>query len=335
MRALVCAHAGCSRFKTVLSSGAALLVAIAAITSNAQTYPSRPIRMIVPFTPGGSTDIYARTLSPKLGDALGQQVVVDNRPGAGGTLGADLAAKSPPDGYTLWIGQTANLAIGPALRKKSPYDPVRDFAPITMVQRASSVLIVSASSPLRSLKDLIAYAKKTPGGATYGSAGIGTTGHINGFLVAKVAGIELLHVPYKGASPAMLDLQAGRITMMATSIGSSAGMIRQGKIRALATTGAKRAPALPDVPTAAEQGLTGYDVSSWHAVLAPAKTAPPVTARLNKELVAILKLPETQEKLSSEGGEVMPTTPEEAATFIRNEVAKWSKLLNDANIPLE
>jgi tripartite-type tricarboxylate transporter receptor subunit TctC len=335
MRIRICAHTGCGRFKTVLCAGAALLVGILATASNAQTYPARPVRMIVPFTPGGSTDIYARTLSPKLGDALGQQVVVDNRPGAGGTLGADLAAKSPPDGYTLWIGQTANLAIGPALRKKSPYDPVRDFAPITMVQRASSVLIVNAGSPLRSLKDLIAYAKKTPGGATYGSAGIGTTGHINGFLVAKVAGIELLHVPYKGASPAMLDLQAGRITMMATSIGSSAGMIKQGKIRALATTGAKRAPALPDVPTAAEQGLTGYDVSSWHAVLAPAKTAAPIITRLNRELVAILKLPDTQEKLSSEGGEVMPTTPEEAGSFIRNEVAKWSKLLKDANIPLE
>lgn len=290
--------------------------------------------MIVPFTPGGSTDIYARTLSPKLGDALGQQVVVDNRPGAGGALGAELAAQSPPDGYTLWIGQTANLAIGPALRKKSPYDPVRDFASITMVQRASSVLVVSASSPLRSLKDLIALAKKTPG-VTYGSAGIGTAGHINGYLVGKVAGIELLHVPYKGASPAMLDLQAGRITLMATSIGSSAGMIKQGKIRALATTGAKRARALPDVPTAAEQGLTGYDVSTWHAILAPAKTPAPVIARLNKELVAALNLPETQEKLSSEGGEVTPTTPDEAAAFIRSEVVKWSKLLRDANIPVE
>ena len=301
----------------------------------AQSYPSRPIRMIVPFTPGGSTDIYARTLSPKLADAVGQQVVVDNRPGAGGMLGAELAAKAPPDGYTLWIGQAANLAIGPALRKKSPYDPVRDFAPITMVQRASSVFVVAAGSPLRSLKDLIALAKKSPGSVTYGSAGVGTTGHLNGYLVGKVAGIELLHVPYKGASPAMLDLQAGRIAMMATSIGSSAGMIRQGKIRALATTGAKRAGALPDVPTAAEQGLTGYDVTAWHAVLAPAKTAPAVISRLNKELVAILRMPDTQEKLSSEGGEVMPTTPDEAAAYIRNDVAKWSKLLKDANIPVE
>jgi tripartite-type tricarboxylate transporter receptor subunit TctC len=262
-------------------------------------------------------------------------VVVDNRAGAGGALGADLASKAPPDGYTLWIGQTANLAIGPSLRKKSPYDPARDFAPITMVQRASSVLVVSAGSPIRSIKDLIAVAKKTPGGATYGSAGVGTTGHINGYLVGKVAGVDLLHVPYKGASPAMLDLQAGRIMLMATSIGSSVGMIKQGKIRAIATTGAKRAAALPEVPTAAEQGLTGYDVSSWHAILAPAKTPAPIVARLNKELVGILRMPETQEKLSSEGGEVMPTTPDEAAAFIRAELVKWGKLLKDANIPVE
>jgi tripartite-type tricarboxylate transporter receptor subunit TctC len=318
-------------------ASAALLTLLTAVASTAfaQAYPTRPIRMIVPFTPGGSTDIYARALSPKLGDVVGQQVVVDNRAGAGGALGAELAAKSPPDGYTLWIGQTANLAIGPALRKKSPYDPVRDFAPITMVQRATSVLIVSAGSPLKSMKDLIALAKKQPGAVTYGSAGVGTAGHINGFLIGKVAGVDLLHVPYKGASPAMLDLQAGRITLMATSIGSSAGMIKQGKIRALGTTGAKRARALPDVPTVAEQGLTGYDIATWHAILAPAKTAAPVIARLNKELVAILNLPDTQEKLSTEGGEPMPTTPDEAAAFIRSEVAKWSKLLKDANIPID
>jgi tripartite-type tricarboxylate transporter receptor subunit TctC len=313
---------------------AAAVVLGGAAGAHAQSYPTRPIRMIVPFTPGGSTDIYARTLSPKLADAVGQQVVVDNRPGAGGALGAELAAKAAPDGYTLWIGQTANLAIGPALRKKSPYDPVRDFAPITMVQRASSVFVVSASSPLKSLKDLVALAKKNPG-VTYGSAGIGTAGHINGFLVAKLAGIELLHVPYKGASPAMLDLQAGRIATMATSIGSSAGMIRQGKIRALATTGGKRAAALPDVPTVAEQGLAGYDVGSWHAVLAPARTPPPIVGRLNKELVAILRQPDTQEKLSSEGGEVMPTSADDAAAFIRSEVGKWAKLLKDANIPVD
>jgi tripartite-type tricarboxylate transporter receptor subunit TctC len=322
-------------FRSSVCQLAVLVAVLAPAAAHAQTYPARPIRVIVPFTPGGSTDIYARTLSPKLAEALGQQVVVDNRSGAGGALGAELAAKAPPDGYTLWIGQTANLAIGPALRKKSAYDPVRDFAPITLVQKASSVLVVSASSPLRSMKDIIEASRKTAGGVTYGSAGVGTAGHINGFLVAKAAGIEMLHVPYKGASPAMLDLQAGRITLMATSIGSSAGLIKQGKIRAIATTGAKRARALPDVPTAGEQGLAGYDVTTWHAMLAPAKTPAPVIARLNKAFVAILNMPDTQEKLSSEGGDVTPTTPEEAAAFIRSEVAKWARVLKDANIPLE
>jgi tripartite-type tricarboxylate transporter receptor subunit TctC len=306
-----------------------------AAAAEAQPYPSRPIRMIVPFTPGGSTDIYARTLSPKLSDALGQQVVVDNRSGAGGALGAELAAKAPPDGYTLWIGQTANLAIGPALRNKSAYDPVRDFAPITVVQKASSAIVVAAGSPIKSLPDLIAAAKKNPQGITYGSAGVGTAGHINGHLINIAAGIDMTHVPYKGASPAMLDLQAGRISVMATSIGSSAGMIKQGKIRAISTTGAKRARALPDVPTAAEQGLKGFDVTTWHAILAPAKTPQPIIARLNSELVRILNAPDVQEKLMSEGGEVSPTTPEEAAAFIRSEVAKWAKVLKHASIPME
>src|SRR5690242_9797697 len=221
---------------------AAAFGVLAATTARAlaQDYPTRPIRLIVPFTPGGGTDLAARSLAPRVSEGLKQQVVVDNRPGAGGAIGAELAAKSPPDGYTIWIGQTANLAIGPALRKKSAYDPVRDFAPITLVQKAAAVIVVAAGSPIRSVKDLIAAAKKTPEGITYGSAGVGTAGHINGYLIARAAGIDMTHVPYKGASPAMLDLQAGRISLMATSIGSAAGMIRQGKIRAIGTTGAKR-----------------------------------------------------------------------------------------------
>jgi tripartite-type tricarboxylate transporter receptor subunit TctC len=293
------------------------------------------MRLIVPFPPGGSTDTYARILGPRLAASVGQQVVIDNRPGAGGALGAELAAKAPADGYTIWLGQTANLAIGPALRGNSQYDPVRDFAPLTLVQRAPSVLVVSAGSPVKSLQDLIAMAKKNPQGVTYGSAGVGTTGHLNGHLVNLAAGIHMTHVPYKGAAPAMLDLQGGRITMMATSIGSSAGMIRQGKIRAIATTGAKRARALPDVPTAAEQGLRGFNVTSWHAMLAPAKVSSQVVARLNRELVAALGVPDVQEKLMSEGGEVTPTTPAEAAAFVRSEVKQWGEVIRKANISAE
>ena len=313
----------------------AMLAALAAGDAQAQGYPSRPIRLIVPFPPGGSTDTYSRILGPKLAEAVGQQVVIDNRAGAGGALGAELAAKAPADGYTIWLGQTANLAIGPALRKNSAYDPVRDFAAITLVQKASSVLVVSPGSPIKSLNDLVALAKKNPTGVTYGSAGVGTAGHLNGHLVNIAAGISMTHVPYKGASPAMLDLQGGRITLMATSIGSSAGLIRQGKIRAIATTGAKRARALPDVPTVAEQGLKGFDVTTWHVMMAPAKTPQQAMERLNRELVRALGLPEVQEKLMSEGGEVTPTTAIEAAAFVKSEVARWGGVIKKANITAE
>jgi tripartite-type tricarboxylate transporter receptor subunit TctC len=313
----------------------AIFAAFAADGVQAQNYPSRPIRLIVPFPPGGSTDTYARILGPRLAEAVGQQVVIDNRAGAGGALGAELAAKAPADGYTIWLGQTANLAIGPALRKNNAYDPERDFAAITLVQKASSVLVVSPGSPIKSLNDLIAIAKKNPQGVTYGSAGVGTAGHLNGHLVNVAAGIDMTHVPYKGASPAMLDLQGGRITLLATSIGSSAGLIRQGKIRAVATTGAKRARLLPDVPTAAEQGLKGFDVTTWHVMMAPAKAPPQVIELLNREFVRSLMLPEVQEKLMSEGGEVTPTTAREAAAFVKSEVAKWGGVIRKANITAE
>ncbi len=299
---------------------------------SAQNYPTRPIRLIIPFPPGGSTDTYARVISPKVSESIGQQVVIDNRTGAGGAIGAELAAKAPADGYTIWLGQTANLAIGPALRAKNPYDPINDFAAISLVQKASSVLVVSPSSPIKTLKDLVELAKKKPEGLTYGSAGIGTAGHLNGHLLNVAAGINLTHVPYKGAAPAMLDLQAGRITLIATSIGSSAGMIRQGKIRAIASTGSKRARQLPDVPTAMEQGLKNFDVTTWHVFMAPAKTPPAMIDLLNKHIVAAMNIPDIQEKLMSEGGEVTPTTPKEASAFVRSEIIKWGDLIRKAGI---
>lgn len=299
---------------------------------SAQNYPVRPIRMIVPFPPGGSTDTYARVVSPKAAESLGQQIVIDNRTGAGGAIGAELAARAPADGYTLWLGQTANLAIGPALRAKNNYDPIADYNAITLVQRASSVLVVSPSSPLKNLKDLIDLAQKKPDGLTYGSAGVGTAGHLNGHLLNLSAGINLTHVPYKGAAPAVVDLMAGRITIMATSIGSSASFIRQGKMRAIATTGYKRARQLPEIPTAMEQGLKNFEVTTWHVFMAPAKTSPVIVELLNKHFVAALNLPEMQEKLMSEGGEVTPTTSKEANAFVKSEVQKWGTLIRKAGI---
>lgn len=312
----------------------ALTLAIAAavaMPAAAQDYPTRPLRLIVPFPPGGSTDIYARIIGPKLGEALGQQVVIDNRPGAGGSLGAELAARAPADGYTIWLGQTNNLAIGPALRAKNPYDPLKDFSPITLLMKAPQVMVVNAGSPITSIKELIAAAKKAPGKLTYGSAGVGSSGHINGELFNQTAGIDIVHVPYKGASPAMVDLRGGRITYMATSLASAAQFVKEGKIKAIATSGARRARMLPDVPTVAET-LPGYEVVSWHGMLGPAKMPRAIITRLNREIVAILGTPDVQKMLLAEGGEISPSTPEEFSAFLRSEVSKWSKVIKQAGI---
>lgn len=310
----------------------AIMLAIFAGDVFAQAYPARPVRMIVPFPPGGSTDTYARIISPKLSEVLKQQIVVDNRPGAGGALGAELAAKAPADGYTIWLGQTANLVIGPALRAKGNYDPVRDFAPITMLMKAPQVMVVAPSSPLKTAKDLIAAAKKFPGKLTFGSAGIGSSGHINGELFNQAAGIDITHVPYKGGAAAIVDLIGGRITYLATSLASANQFVRDGKLRAIATTGLKRARLMPDVPTMAESALPGYEVVSWHGMLAPAKVSPAIITRLNKDLVALLGTQDVQKLLFAEGGEISPSTPEEFAKFLSSESAKWGKVIKQAGI---
>lgn len=303
--------------------------------AQAQSYPSRPIRFIVPFPPGGSTDIYARIIGPRLADALHQQVVIDNRSGAGGALGADLAAKAPPDGYTIWLGQTNNLAIGPAMRVKNNYDPVRDFSPITLLMRAPQVMVVNAGSPIGSIRELIAAAKAKPGTLTFASAGIGSSGHITGELFNQTAGVVTTHVPYKGASPAMIDLRGGRVTYLATSLASAAQSVKDGKIKAIATTGAKRARLMPDVPTVSESGVPGFEVDSWHGMLAPAKVPKEIIARLNREIVLLLDKPEVRDSLLSEGGEITPGTPEQFAAFLKSEAAKWAKVVKQSGITAE
>ena len=298
-------------------------------------YPNRPLRFIVPFPPGGSTDIYARIIGPPLADALHQQVEIDNRPGAGGALGADLAAKAAPDGYTIWLGQTNNLAIGPAMRTKNSYDPLRDFSPITLLMKAPQVMVVNAGSPITSIKELIAAAKAKPGTLTFASAGIGSSGHITGELFNQTAGVTITHVPYKGASPAMIDLRGGRVTYLATSLASAAQSVKDGKIKAIATTDAKRARLMPDVPTVSESGVPGFEVDSWHGMLAPAKVPREIIALLNRELVAILGKPEVRDALLSEGGEITPGTPEEFAAFLKSEVVKWAKVVKQSGITPE
>ncbi len=312
-----------------------LATAVAPASAEAQSYPSRPLRFIVPFPPGGSTDIYARIIGPRLADALRQQVVIDNRPGAGGALGADLAAKAPPDGYTIWLGQTNNLAIGPAMRTKNSYDPVRDFSPITLLMQAPQVMVVNAGSPITSIKELIAAAKSKPGTLTFASAGIGSSGHVAGELLNQAAGVNITHVPYKGASPAMIDLRGGRVTFLATSLASAAQFVKDGKIKGIATTGLKRARLMPDVPTVAESGVPGFEVASWHGMLAPAKVPREIIARLNREIVAILDKPEVRDALLSEGGDITPGTPEEFAVFLKSEAQKWAKVIKQAGITAE
>ena len=313
----------------------AVLATIAPTQLAAQSYPARPIRYIVPFPPGGSTDIYSRILGPRLAESLKQQVVIDNRAGAGGSLGAELAANAPADGHTIWMGQTNNLAIGPAMRKKNPYDPLRDFSPITLLMDAPQVLVVVSGSPIASVKDLLAAARKAPGALTFASAGIASSGHITGELLNQAAGIQTTHVPYKGASPAMIDLRGGRVTYLATSLASASQFVKEGKIRAIATTGLTRARIYPDVPTTHESGLPGFEVTSWHGMLAPAKVPREIILRLNKEFHAIVEKPEVRAMLLAEGGDLKLGTPDEFAAFLRSEVAKWALVVKRAGITAE
>ena len=308
---------------------------VAASSIMAQAYPSRPIRFIVPFPPGGSTDTYARIIARKLPEMLRQPVVIDNRPGAGGALGAELAAAAPADGHTIWIGQDGNLALGPALRAKNNYDPVRDFSPVTLLIKTPQVLVVNEGSPISSLKELIAAAKSTPGALTYGSAGLGTTGHILGIFFNQAAGIEITHVPYKGAAPAMIDLRGGRISYLATSMPSAAQFVKEGKIRALATSGLQRARLMPEIPTVAESGFPNFQTIIWHGVLAPATVPPEIVGRLNKNMLTILAMPDVQKLLLAEGGELSPSSAEEFAAFIQSEASKWRKVIRQAGIVAE
>lgn len=301
----------------------------------AQSYPSRPIRFIIPFPPGGSTDTYGRILGAKLSEQLGQQIVIDNRAGAGGGLGAEIASKAAPDGYNLVLGQDGNIVIGPAVRSKQLYNPLTDFTPISLVVRTPQVIVVNDNSPIRSVADLVTTAKAKPGALTYATAGIAGSGHASGMLFNGQAGIDTVHVPYKGGGPAMLDLRAGRVSYMVTSLVSAIGSIKDGRVRALASTGAKRSHLLPETPTVAESGFPGFESTLWHGLLGPAKLPRDIVMRLNREVVKVLATPEAQKLLGAEGGVVSPSTPEEFQAFIRAEVPKWQKIMKSAGITVD
>jgi tripartite-type tricarboxylate transporter receptor subunit TctC len=295
----------------------------------AQPFPSRPIRLVVPFPPGGPTDIVARPLAQMLGESLKQSVIVDNRGGAGGLIGADLVAKSPPDGYTLLMGTVGTNAINGALYRKLPYDPVRDFTPITLVASAPIAVVVNPRAGIASVKDLIAQAKSNPGKMSFGSAGNGTPGHLTGEMFATAAGVSLQHVPYKGSAPAITDLLGNQIPMMFDPLQSVIQHVRSGKLRALAISGRNRSPALPDVPTLGEAGVKDFESTAWWAVFGPANMPAEITRTLRNEIERIVRSDAFEQRLGNLG--VQPSTePLSLAEFQKTEVARWAKAVRDS-----
>ncbi len=294
-------------------------------------YPSRPVRFIVPSAAGGGTDIIARAVALKLSESLGRQFVVDNRPGAGQMIGIELAAKSPADGHTILMA-ASTLAINSIMYKKVPYDPVRDFAPITQAASLPNVLVVHPSLPVKSVAELIALAKQQPGRINYASAGIGTSPQMSVELLKSMAGIDLVHIPYKGTAPGVVDLLAGQVTVMTPNVLTALPHIKAGKLRALAVTSAKRSEALPEVPTIAEAGVPGYESVQWYGVLAPSGTSHEIVARLHAGIVRALKAPDVRERLAADGAEPVGSTPEEFAAFIKSEIDKWARVASAAGI---
>ena len=317
----------------------AFAFATVANTADAQTttqrYPSKTIRFVSPFAAGGSTDGLARLIGQRLTEAWEQAVVVDNRPGAGGTLGSDIVAKAPPDGHTILLTSVSAHAIGPAMRRKMPYDPVKDFATLSQVASGHNVLAVHPSLPVKSVKELLALARAKPGQLTYGSGGVGTTTHIAGELFKSLGKVDLVHVPHKGGGPLSIALLSGEISISFGSIATVLPQVRAGRQRALAVTGAARAQAMATLPTVAEAGIAGYEMNSWYGVLAPAATPRDIVQRLSAEIARIIKLPETRERLAHEGQEAAGTTADEFATYLRSEVEKWARVVKSSGVPIE
>ena len=304
--------------------GAALCITMHAL-AHAQTpsrYPSRPIRLIVPFPPGGATDIMARTIGQKLGQRWGQQTIIDNRPGAGGNIAGEIAARATPDGHTLFFAASAQLAVNPSLYAKVPYDPVRDFAPVILGGSVPNVLVAHPSVPAKSLKELIALAKAKPG-MQYASPGSGSTAHLSAELLKIEAGIELVHVPYKGAAPGVTDVLGGRVPLMFVSMPSVIAHVKSGRLAAIGMTGAKRSDAAPEVATFAET-LPRFESSAWYGIVAPAGTPREIVTRLNREIGEILRLADVREVLSAQGIEIIGGTPDEFGRTIRSELGKWA-----------
>jgi tripartite-type tricarboxylate transporter receptor subunit TctC len=301
----------------------------------AQTYPVKPIRLVVPFPPGGSTDLMGRVLGAKFGEAFGQQVIVENRPGASGMIGNELVARATPDGYMLTMGTIGAMSVNVSLFKSVPYDATRDFAPITLTGNVENLLVVHPSLPVKNVKDLIALAASKPGSLIFASSGTGNAPHLAGELFNQLAKVKMVHLPYKGGGPAMIDLVAGQVSLSFASMPSSLPFAKSGKLRAIAVGGAKRSTATPDTPTVAESGLPGFEVTDWQGLLAPAKTPATIVERLNRETVRILAERDVRERLAAAGLQVVTNTPKEFADFIRTEIDKWGRVIRSAGIQPE
>ncbi|MEI2417698.1 tripartite tricarboxylate transporter substrate binding protein [Orrella sp. JC864] len=297
-------------------------------------YPRQPVTLVVPFPPGGPTDAMARMLAQGLGERLGQQVIVENRGGAGGSIAAEVVARAPADGHTLFFGTTGTLAINPSLYADLRYDPVKDFAPVSLMATTMNVLVVPPSLPASSLDALIALARQRPGELTYGSAGNGSSNHLSGELLRTTAGIDITHVPYKGSAPALVDLMGGRLSMMFDTIAQQVQNIQAGKVRALVVTGPQRSPLLPQVPTAREAGLKDYDVTIWYGVVAPASTPAPVIDRLNREIAAVMATGTMQQRMREAGADARTNTAAEFAELIRHDIRKWAPVVKGSGASL-
>ncbi len=308
---------------------AAAIVAVAliqALPASAQSYPSRPIRFIVPFPPGGGNDVVGRIVAQKLNESLGVPVVIDNRGGAGGTIGTDITSKAPPDGHTMLVNNIS-LAVNATLYPKLPYDTLRDLAPVSLLGRQPNILVAHPAVPVSSVKDMLALARAKPGQVIYGSGGVGTAGHLATELLMLMTRIEMVHVPYKGLGPALIDLMGGRVQIVVSTLASALPQVKGGKLKPLAVTTAKRSAFFPELPTMAEGGVPGYEFSTWYALLVPGATPKAIVERLNAETVKILGVPALKEQFSGQGLEATPSSPAESGAYLRSEVAKWSKVV--------
>jgi tripartite-type tricarboxylate transporter receptor subunit TctC len=313
----------------------AALAAPAMAASPADDYPNRSIRLVVPFVAGGSTDIVARLVAQKMTDTWDKQVVVDNRAGGNGAIAMEIVAHAIPDGYTLVLGYIANLGTGPALYPKLPYDAIKDYAPISHIVTAPSIIVIYPGLPAKNLQDVIALARVKPGAIAWGTSSVGSIGHMTGELLNRLAGVQMTHVPYKGGSQAVVDVVGGQIPMVIIGMTAATPHIRAGRLRAIATTGAKRSFAFPEVPTVAEQGFPGFAADAWYGLLTTAGTPRPIVDKLYREVIRIMKLPEAKDRMANVGFEIVASTPAEFAQLIREEIPKWTKVVREAGIRAE